>query len=233
MEKSELVLGMEVMRDYKESWVYFIHKIDKRKNKVLISSEPKSEKGKYRSKESTNTYWVEPSELITIDAWNGKYLAIVYLHGLDSKPNKKKLDIIRKAHPEVKHVYAPTIDYRSEGETIFIQTIRNLDQYKVVRIYGSSMGGYLAYYIAKQIGCDITVFNPALTRQSVSVAVSDQGVQEFSMNMVLGLNDETFNWSESAKWILDTEKFGDVYINVDNFKHRVPLDIIEKYSVKL
>lgn len=233
MKKSDLTLGMKVMRDYKESWAYFVHKIDKRKNKVLVSSDERNEKGKFKSKEDTNTYWVEPNEVITEAEWNAKYLAIVYLHGLDSAPDRTKINIIKKAHPEVTTVIAPQIDYRTEGDTIFMKMVRELDNYKVVKIYGSSMGGFLAYYLAKHFGCDITVFNPALLNQSVPVAVSDQGVQPFNMNVVLGLKDDRFDWFDSAMWILDYEKFADVYINVDDFEHRVPVEIVEKYSVKL
>lgn len=82
----------------------------------------------------------------------------LYIHGLDSFPVPQKMEILRNAGLETVALH---MNYRTDTD---IYT--NLRDYalgqKVDFIVGSSLGGFLGYWLAEDLGLPCLLFNPAM-----------------------------------------------------------------------
>ena len=81
-------------------------------------------------------------------------MKILYLHGLESKPNCEKVEWLQSQGHEVT---SPKINYKDKNVDLNQYTKTKFDL-----IIGSSMGGYAAYMLGKQTGTDLLLLNPAL-----------------------------------------------------------------------
>lgn len=85
-------------------------------------------------------------------------MKVLYIHGLDSKPNPTKLKIIESFGCKV---LAQHINYRSTPNAFAL-----LDKYivdnKIEFIIGSSLGGRLGYWLSEYEGLPCLLFNPAI-----------------------------------------------------------------------
>ena len=85
---------------------------------------------------------------------------LLYLHGLYAVPMPEKLDAL--AH-KARHVFAPKLDY-FEHPDLYGWLLEEIDIYKIDYIVGSSAGGLMGYWLAKQKGLRALLFNPALSK---------------------------------------------------------------------
>lgn len=85
-------------------------------------------------------------------------MKVLYIHGLDSKPNTTKLKIIESFGCKA---FARHIHYRTTPDSFAI-----LDKYivdnKIAFIIGSSLGGKLGYWLSEYEGLPCLLFNPAI-----------------------------------------------------------------------
>ncbi len=153
-------------------------------------------------------------------------IKIAYLHGLDSNNWGPKNDWLKT----VSKVYDPLIDYRKEN---IYKTIREeIIRFQPNVIVGSSMGGYFAFELSKELNIDTILFNPALHSRSVQPDISGHKLGNFKPNtrFVLGENDKVIDPIETLK-IIDKEG----YKNFSFFSnaHDTPIELfkteIEKY----
>ena len=96
-------------------------------------------------------------------------LKTLYIHGLESSPKKKKIEIIEKHSI----VHALHLDYQNQPESfnILSKLIVNKD---INCIIGSSFGGMLGYWLAEKHKIPALLFNPAL--------LIDKSVIHFEVN---------------------------------------------------
>ncbi|MCF8366093.1 MAG: hypothetical protein K9H16_09940 [Bacteroidales bacterium] len=83
----------------------------------------------------------------------------LYIHGLDSHPVPEKLDILEKAGLEVVALH---INYRTENKAYHILK-KYAEEQAVEFLVGSSLGGYIAYWLAQDLGLPCLLFNPAMS----------------------------------------------------------------------
>jgi hypothetical protein len=125
-------------------------------------------------------------------------LKTLYIHGLDSHPVKEKLEILNKAGLEV---FALHLDYRTEKNAYRILKKYVLDE-NISFLVGSSLGGYIAYWLAEELGLPCLLFNPAMSYSDA--------FQEFipeienrdcpARFVVVGAFDEIINPDESVRF---------------------------------
>lgn len=82
----------------------------------------------------------------------------LYIHGLDSHPVPEKLEILKSLGLEVVALH---IDYRKENG-VYQKLKTTIEKEKVEFIVGSSMGGFLAYWLGEDLGLPCLLFNPAM-----------------------------------------------------------------------
>ncbi len=114
---------------------------------------------------------------------------ILYLHGLDGDLAPEKRIILQKYGK----VLSPAIDYRTEYNSIEL-LVEQFKNEKIQAVIGSSLGGFVGYYIADAYKVSSLLFNPALARRSVSQKIPDYKNPYLSFKqIVLGAQDDVIN----------------------------------------
>ena len=152
---------------------------------------------------------------------------ILYLHGLESKLSDAKRAVLEQFGT----VIAPDLDYKSNAE-MFAFIMKTYQNEPVDCIIGSSMGGFMGYYVAMKLSVPALLFNPALPirslNQNVPQNVGPKDNQRFSI--VLGSQDETVpaiaNLKYFAENLLPTVQF-QIKIRPD-LAHQIPLKVFEE-----
>ena len=143
---------------------------------------------------------------------------IMYIHGLESSQGGPKVDVLEK-HFEV---LAPKCDYK-DNENIFFDLLSQAQLFQPDIIIGSSMGGYMAYYISQHIDKPIILFNPALAHQPIKRKI-EWGPNKPDVYLGLGFYDEvvpSFSCFNILGDSIVTAHFG-------KHKHQTPLDFFLK-----
>ena len=88
----------------------------------------------------------------------------LYIHGLDSHPVPEKLEILKQHNLQVVALH---IDYRNEAGVY--QTLRKfaIDE-NVEFLVGSSLGGFIAYWLGEDLGLPVLLFNPAMSYKELN-----------------------------------------------------------------
>jgi len=151
---------------------------------------------------------------------------ILYLHGLNGRLSDEKRTILEKYGA----VHAPSIDYESDDKCI--ENLRsqfaegNLDV-----VMGSSMGGFVGYYLSIAFNKPTLLFNPALVSRSVFQHVPDYNNPGRSfMRLVLGAKDEVVDPRSTLNFVAERIMDNTDYqiILRQDLAHRIPLGIFEE-----
>lgn len=156
-------------------------------------------------------------------------MKIAYLHGLESDNLGPKNDWLRT----VSEVFDPKIDYRQKQ--IYQILKDDIKQLKPGLLIGSSMGGYFAFELAKELNIEAILFNPALHSRSFEPDITGlkTGTHKPYIRSVFGKHDPIIN-PDKSQLILKNEGFK----NLSTFEHahRTPFDVfknaIESYMEK-
>ena len=148
---------------------------------------------------------------------------VMYIHGLESKPGGPKVDILKKYFK----VLAPECDYKN-NENIFFDLLSQAQHFQPDIIIGSSMGGYMAYYISQHINKPIILFNPALAHQPIKRVVQ-VGPNKPDVYLGLGFYDEVVPPFSSFNILGDSI----VEAQFGKHKHQTPLDFFLKVIRKV
>lgn len=151
---------------------------------------------------------------------------IVYLHGLDAIPGPKSEWLIENYN----NVFAPDIDYRKDGKPIFNTIYNQIKDMNVSLIIGSSMGGYLGYWLCKKMNVPGLLFNPALYKRSIEVSVETNGKYNPQYDIVIGSLDDVLDPVLNKSWLSDNNT--NYELHEENIGHKIPIDIFQKH-VKL
>lgn len=151
---------------------------------------------------------------------------IVYFHGLDSKLNRDKREILEKFGT----VITPEIDYYTNAHAIE-SLIENLKEKEIQVIIGSSMGGFAGYYVSTALNKPALLFNPALQNRSVKQNIPPIHISTFCFKQfVLGNLDEVVNPGKILEFLSKAfNEFTDYQIHLrPGLKHNIPLDVFEE-----
>ncbi len=88
----------------------------------------------------------------------------IYIHGLHSEVNPHKVAILEEAGLEV---IAPEIDYEAEQGNVYPRIKKLVVEEQVDVLVGSSMGGFMAYWLARDLHKPALLYNPALYFESM------------------------------------------------------------------
>lgn len=152
---------------------------------------------------------------------------ILYLHGLESKLSEEK----RKIVAQYGTVIAPDMDYYANPK-IFQWLYETYKDAQIDCIIGSSMGGFMGYYLAMAFNCKSLLFNPALSQRPVQQDIPEnlQPKKQTSYQLVLGWDDLIVPVKDTLQFIKQNGfSKVDYKINfVPNLGHQIPLEVFEK-----
>ncbi|MCM4151002.1 hypothetical protein DHD05_05300 [Arenibacter sp. N53] len=151
---------------------------------------------------------------------------ILYLHGLNGSLSEEK----RKILQTYGIVQSPSINYELDDDSI--ENLRKQFQDKDVDVLiGSSIGGFVGFYLSIAIGRPALLFNPALASRSVNQNVPEYNNPHRSFKrLVLGAQDQVVDPSGTLQFVSKTVKDNtDYHISLrQDLAHRIPLEIFEE-----
>lgn len=151
---------------------------------------------------------------------------ILYLHGLDSSLNDEKRTILERFGT----VFAPTIDYRNNPNTIkqVYEKFKNHDP-EINVVIGSSMGGFAGYYISEVLNRPALLFNPALASRSVSQEVPDTIISSLNLkHIILGAKDNVVDPNKTLQFLSKITLAEYRIHTLLNLGHRIPVAVFEE-----
>jgi len=148
----------------------------------------------------------------------------LYIHGLDSYPVPEKTKIMKKAGLSVVALH---INYREKlgvYETLKDRILRK----KIDFIIGSSLGGYLGYWLAEDTGIPCLLLNPAMEYTDVFYSKIPT-IEEYKCParfIVLGAKDDSVDSKKSLKFFKAKEKEIPVQriVTCDWLGHKIDFD---------
>jgi hypothetical protein len=153
-------------------------------------------------------------------------MIILYLHGLESKLSAQKRSVLERFG----NVFAPDLDYHDNPDVFELLIKRNEQQHFDV-IIGSSMGGFMGYYLANTISCPALLFNPALPHRPVPQNIPARQPAEATslLHFVLGGQDDIIKANDNLKWLAKNRlPNSNISILIHNqMGHQIPLAIFE------
>lgn len=128
-----------------------------------------------------------------------KNIRCLYIHGLDSSPLPQKMQILKDVGMET---FALTIDYRNEANAYTILERYAIDN-NINFIVGSSLGGYLGFWLSEKLGIPCLLFNPALAYRSIDKTVVPLITERNCPKrmIVLGMLDTTVLPNLTIEWL--------------------------------
>jgi len=109
----------------------------------------------------------------------------LYIHGLDSEPKPEKIELI-KQHSEVEALH---LDYRKNEDSYQVLS-KVIKSKNITHVIGSSLGGFLGYWLAEEHKLPCLLFNPALGTRNINLEVNRNYNQCPKRIIVLGEQDE-------------------------------------------
>ena len=152
---------------------------------------------------------------------------VVYLHGLESKVNCKKVKYLRSIGFEVLN---PRMDY--EDPNCFVNTQYKIQEFQPDLIIGSSMGGYFAWFMGKYFETPVLLLNPALHSRSFDPVIDNWGCElESKVYLITGKNDDVIDPNQTVEWLTnyDCLDFNPNNHIIGNHGHRTPVDMLHVF----
>jgi predicted esterase YcpF (UPF0227 family) len=157
-------------------------------------------------------------------------MKILYLHGLDSAPHADRLEMLSHKY-KTQNITAPHLDYRNTRDSVFMELVELAKKEKFDLIVGSSMGGAMAFNIARYVKTRVVLFNPAVSGNSINVDIPEPKKSKFVRGrIILGLADATVDPQETIKYLSKHSAFIMLeLIKVKGMPHRIPPNHFKKY----
>jgi predicted esterase YcpF (UPF0227 family) len=152
-------------------------------------------------------------------------MKIAYLHGLESNNISQKNDWLKT----FSKLYDPLIDYKEDQ--IYLKLKLEIAKFEPDVVIGSSMGGYFAFEIAKELNVTAILFNPALHSRSYQPDISgfEKGNYNPKMYFVLGENDAVINPAKTLEIISN-----DDYVTlIFNHAHNTPYEVFKSVIAEI
>lgn len=127
-------------------------------------------------------------------------------------------------------VKAPEFNYFKTTHVI-AQLIKQFEEGDIDCVMGSSMGGFVGYYVAQALGVPALLFNPALPYRSVEQGVPTiETVHTAPVHFVLGVEDEVVKAKDTLHFIAEKMPTPSLYhIHLrPGLGHRIPMPVFQE-----
>lgn len=152
---------------------------------------------------------------------------ILYLHGLESKLSDEKREVLTPFG----NVIAPNMHYYTNPK-MFQTLYETYKNEQIDCIIGSSMGGFMGYYLAMAFNCKSLLFNPALSQRSVLQEIPEnlKPKEQTSYQLILGWEDTIVPAKDTLHFIKQNG-LSTVNYRVDlvpNLAHQIPVTVFKE-----
>ena len=155
-----------------------------------------------------------------------KKLNVLYFHGLVGGYSDFIEEVIVGSIDNESKLIYPTLDY----DKLYSLNINPIEIYSkldfVDVVIGNSMGGFIAYQVAKRLNIPCLLFNPALMETTKSYSMFGLGLSEVedkgNLNyIVIGDEDDVVPTKNSLEWV-DRNKIKNLKVVIEKMGHSVP-----------
>lgn len=166
-----------------------------------------------------------------------KKLNVLYFHGLGGGYSEDNEKIILKNLAEGSAILYPTMDYT----LMYNSGVNPIDVYselKYVKDYidvviGNSMGGFVAFHVAKRLNKPCLLFNPALMETTMSYKMFGVGLEDVEdrgnyNHIVIGYRDVVVPSNKSLEY-LKTKNILNSNVYVEDDEHNVSYRTYKKH----
>tara|TARA_R100001244_G_scaffold56192_2_gene47963 strand:- start:445 stop:951 length:507 start_codon:yes stop_codon:yes gene_type:complete len=151
-------------------------------------------------------------------------MRILFLHGLESNPGCEKVQYLENQGHAVQ---SPSIDYHDDQSYENLCTLTSHGNYDI--IIGSSMGGWFAWNLGKELGVPVLLLNPALHSRSIEPIIGSWAGEFYATSRVflgLGQQDTIIDGDMTIKWLNENDQCDWKHDLIKcNHGHRTPVDI--------
>jgi len=153
-------------------------------------------------------------------------MRILFLHGLESKPGCEKVQLLQSLGHIVQ---SPRIEYKDDKSYENLYKLTRYNNYDV--IIGSSMGGWFAWNLGKELGIPVLLLNPAVHSRSIELNHIDiEAVRESKPSKVflaLGLYDDVIDPNETLEWLNHNDRldWNPNNCKMGGYGHRTSVDM--------
>lgn len=147
----------------------------------------------------------------------------LYIHGLDSKPNQQKINLINI----YSKVYFLHIDYNKKKDA-FALLSKLIENKNINCIIGSSFGGMLAYWLGEKYNIPSVLFNPAFGKENFINPFHKNNITDPYNLIVLGGEDEIIIPKSVISFIKKSNKKNYELNIVPEMGHRIDLKNFKK-----
>lgn len=163
---------------------------------------------------------------------NFEHKIIAVYHGLGGRPAKDRIDLLKSFGYD--NIVYPYINFEKEWDldrckSMFQRELENVKDVDV--IVGFSLGGYLAYLLARHTGKDLVLVNPSLDRDKSTLRVKDFDVEDVNnlgkIEVFFGENDTVIPKESQINYLNENDIKFSQYI-IKNMEHRTPIDKFEE-----
>lgn len=153
----------------------------------------------------------------------------LYIHGLDSSPKIEKTEIIQ----QYSKVVALHLNYKEQPDSfdILCSTIENES---ITHIIGSSLGGYLGFWLAEKYALPCLLFNPAIGMRSLELNITIENGKCPNRLIVIGENDDTVLPKETLDFLksYDSSYCKQRVVLCNDLAHQIDLITFEEFIRK-
>ena len=149
---------------------------------------------------------------------------ILYIHGLDSTLSAEKRTVLETYG----QVIAPEINYRT-SPNILDELLKTHYNNLPDVIIGSSLGGFVGYWLCIAFGKPALLFNPALAVKNLQKFVPENTPSPTQpTHLVLGLKDDTVPPADTLQWLKTHAAGANCEIKLrSTLGHQIPIDVFQ------
>ena len=150
----------------------------------------------------------------------------LYIHGLDSSPKLEKTAIINT----YSSVEALHLDYRKQPDSFDILSKLIIDK-KISHIIGSSLGGYLGFWLAERFGLPCLLFNPAIGLRSIELNIDVKNRTCPNRLIVIGEKDDVVTPKTTLSFLKEhkSDNCKQRIITCNDLAHQIDLDTFKEF----
>lgn len=153
--------------------------------------------------------------------------SVLYIHGFESSPRATKTSIIADLGYLV---VAPQLHYQ-EVMGSYGRLKQLAREFEVDWLIGSSLGGYMAFWLSQELQVPTLLFNPALpfSEEDPGLIKEKPEINNYNQNIFLGLKDEKVDPILTKSWLKKRNLIHHLdFIEHPTNAHEIPLDVFQE-----